>query len=175
MKSAKEFYKSYRADNQISPLTFELGRLIMEEKPGEVFEFGCGSGKNLRQFDRMGIVTFGLDISILNVIEAQLTNDLPFVALGDETHLGYLTGFDVSFTCSVLDHIKDIDKIISELKRITRKVIYVAETNDTPGKYYYPHDYESYGFEKLDFEWKSETGDGATYHIWKYTHRDLYV
>lgn len=173
MSRAKEFYRTYRADNKISPLTMELQRLIMEhttescERPS-VFEFGAGTGKNLRELHTLGHVTFGLDVSPLNVMEAYLTNDLPFVALGDESHLGFLNKFDIVFTCSVLDHIEHIGGIIMELKRIANKAIYIAETNDKIGEFYYPHVYETYDFKRLPFEWKS-LGDGAVYHIWKFT------
>jgi hypothetical protein len=68
---------------------------------------------------------------------------------------------------SVLDHIENIDEIIMEFKRIANK-IYLAETNDQPGGFYYPHAYEAYGFDKIDFEWTSDA-DGAKYQIWKWS------
>lgn len=158
----KEFYRNYRADNKRAELNEALTEIIKAEAPGSVFEFGCGSGKNLIALD---CVVCGLDISLVNVLTAHLNNNLPFVVVGDETHLGHFRNFDVSFTCSVLDHILDIDKIIDDLKAMTNYAVVLAETNDVVGPYYFRHDYESYGFRKLEgFKWIGE--DEATYYIW---------
>ena len=167
MSEEKQFYQNYIADNNLSELSYELYRLITELKPGHIFEYGCGTGKNLKAFHLQGIVTCGLDISPMNIIKANTRNDLPFVIIGNESNLGHLANFDVAFTCSVLDHIKDIDQIIEDLKRMA-KTVFLAETNsyDFEEKYYFKHDYESYGFEKLDFQWIGN--DGAEYNIWKY-------
>ncbi len=153
MSDPKAFYKQYIADDNMSELNYKLTELIMITDPRSVFELGTGTGKNLLELDRNGIVI------------AHYRNRLPFLIVGNESHLGHLGKFDVAFTCSVLDHIQNIDVIISELKRIA-PVIFLAETNDIPAEYYYPHSYEDYGFTKLDFSWIGE--DGATYGIWKY-------
>lgn len=158
----KRFYQDYLADNGLSPLSQELIQLIRVGDPRSVLEFGAGTGKHLKEFPRAK--TFGIDLSLHNLIHANVKNGQNYFAIGDEDWLPKLQGFDVAFTCSVLDHIEDVDGIIKELKRIAKRV-YLAETNDTPGQFYYPHDYESYGFRRTKFEWKS-TGDGATYHIW---------
>src|SRR5678816_3858417 len=105
MSDPKAFYKNYIADDNLSDLSYELYRLITELKPLHVFELGCGSGKNLKAFHAQGIVTCGLDISPMNIIRANTRNDLPFVIIGDDSHLGHLANFDAAFTCSVLDHI----------------------------------------------------------------------
>jgi ubiquinone/menaquinone biosynthesis C-methylase UbiE len=162
---AKRFYEDYLADNELSPLSEELIKLIKKEKPVAILEFGAGTGKHLAQFPN-NVKTLGVDVSLINIIHANVKNKQNYFALGDEDFLTRLYNFDVVFTCSVLDHIEDVNYIIHEFKRIA-KVVFLAETNDTPAPLYFPHKYESYGFKKLDFEWKS-TGDGATYNIWKY-------
>lgn len=164
--NSQNYYKNYVADGNMSDLSYKLYELITQCNPGHVFEFGMGVGKNLVAFDLQKIVTCGLDISPMNVIRSHIKNELPFVIIGNQYHLGHLCNFDVAFTCSVLDHIEDIDQIITDLKRIA-KTVFLAETNDVPGNFYYPHDYESYGFTKLDFEWTGE--DNAKYYIWVYS------
>lgn len=174
---AKEYYKTYLADDKLSALSRRLFIEISKENPNHIFEFGCGTGKNINHFEA---VTCGMDISFLNVTHAY-TKNLPFLILGDETHLRHLCNFDVVFTVSVLDHIQDISGIIDEFKRIANKAVFLAETTDTPGEFYYTHRYEDYGFEKVSqselidastrpFSWTSlpPLGDGATYHIWKW-------
>lgn len=161
----KEFYSTYIADDNLSPLSIKLLSLIAEDKPNHVFEFGCGTGKNLSAFN-LEVCAVGMDISMMNCIIAKTRNNVPTIINGTEHYLRHLCNFDVVFTVSVLDHIKKVDDIISEFKRIANKTVYLAETTDCVGPHYYSHDYKRHGFEKLDFSWKS-VQDGATYHIWK--------
>lgn len=160
----KAFYRNYLADNSLGDINFKLEELIKATNPNSVFEFGCGTGKNLRSLDP--IVTCGMDVSPQNVIVSHYRNMRSFVILGDEYNLGHLANFDVAFTCSVLDHIEDVDRIITELKRMA-PIVFLAETNDQVAEHYFAHDYESQGFQKIEnFKWIGH--DKATYYIWKY-------
>lgn len=165
MSDSKEFYRNYLADNDTSELSIRLFDEINILNPNHILEFGCGTGKHsdLAYHD---CNYCGLDLSLQNVIHAMVRNDCPMVIKGDETNLRHLCNFDVVFTCSVLDHIEEVEAIIGEFKRIANRAIFLAETNDVPDRFYYPHDYESMGFQKLEFKWKSPS-DGALYHIWK--------
>jgi ubiquinone/menaquinone biosynthesis C-methylase UbiE len=163
----KQSYSLYIADDTLSPLSTNLLEEITKYSPVHVLDFGMGSGKHIDILNKLGICTIGIDISMMNVVRAHAKYDLPFIACGDETYLRNLCNADVVFTCSVLDHIENIDGIIGEFKRIANKAVILAETNDMPGEFYYPHDYKSYGFKELDFTWVSG-GDLATYHIYKW-------
>lgn len=161
----KTFYRSYQADNALSDLSAKLRDVIMAESPAHVLDFGCGSGKHLKMLPDT-IVKCGLDISLINVINTAVKNEGRFVILGDESHLGHLHYFDVVITCSVLDHIELINRIVHDFKRIARKAVFLAETNDEVGKFYFKHDYEALGFQKLSYAWTGD--DGATYNIWEW-------
>lgn len=164
MNDPKSHYYTYLADDKLGELNLKLIELIKSERPVHVLEFGCGTSKNLKKLD---CVTCGMDISPANIMSSHFRNELKFAIIGTEYHLGHLCNFDVVFTCSVLDHIEDIERIIREFKRIG-KTVFLAETNDVPGKFYYPHDYELYGFEKVPgFYWTGD--DGASYYIWKWS------
>lgn len=172
--TASQYYKSYVADDTISPLSEELIKTILNYRPMHVLDFGSGSGKHSNILNREGIVTLAIDISMMNTVRAHAKYDLPFVACTNETYLGHLANIDVVFTCSVLDHIEDVSNIIKHFQRIANKSVVLAETQNSPDEFYYSHDYERFGFKKLsastdiDFRWRSEPpeGDGATYHIW---------
>lgn len=166
----KDYYRNYKADDGLMMLNHDLISHICNESPVHAFEFGCGSGKHLKVLESKGVSCFGIDISPVNVLTGIAKHELPFVSIGDESHLRHLCNFDVVFTCSVLDHVheKDFKSIVNELKRIANRAVFVAETNDVPGPYYYPHNYERYGFEKMLGEYPSQYGDGAMYYIWKW-------
>jgi ubiquinone/menaquinone biosynthesis C-methylase UbiE len=168
----KEYYSKYLADDNASDLSKFLVDQILMTQPTSALEFGCGTGKNLKlirenenKYALSNTKLFGIDISLMNVIHCHIKSDLPFVAHGDEDWLPKIRNIDVCFTCSVLDHIEKVDDIIKEMQRIS-KYVFLAETNDVPDEYYYPHKYESYGFKKLDFKWVGN--DGSTYYVWRW-------
>lgn len=169
--TAANYYRAYLADDTISPLSDMLLAEIIRESPLHVLDFGSGSGKHSNFLNKKGIVTIAIDISMMNVVRSHSKYDLPFVACGDESYLGHLCNIDVVTTCSVLDHIENIEKIIDQFKRICNKSIIIAETKDVVGDLYFSHDYEKHGFKKVGFRWTSNQpeGDGATYYIWKWT------
>lgn len=165
MTDPKEFYKYYEADDNLSPLSYRVLEEIKAAPVNHVLEFGSGSGKHLAELNKAGIPCHGIDISASSVVRAMYKHNVPSVARGDESYLRHYCNFDIIFTVSVLDHFENIEGVLGEFFRIANKKIILAETQDTPASYYYKHDYEEYGFIKLDFSWKSN-GDGATYHLW---------
>jgi len=168
MSNPKEFYRNYQADNIIDEVDYKLIETLLKFEPSSAFEFGCGSGKNLmllKKTSKKEIDTCGLDISIVNVFQSHV-NGVDSVIRGDERHFP-LRKFDVVFTCSVLDHIEDIHNIIGNMQHMANKAIVLAETNSFDTDFYYKHDYERYGFKKIDFEYVSKDDKGI-YNIWIY-------
>jgi len=159
------YYKSYQADDKISALSERLITEIMEFNPVHVLDMAAGTGKHLKMLHELGVVTFGIDISPVNVAIAIFKHGLPSFALGDHSYLRFCTNYDVVTTCSFLDHVEFIDDIINEFKRICNKAVVLAEPqHHEPELFYWSHDYESFGFKKTNFSWVGE--DGVTYFIW---------
>ena len=82
-----------------------------------------------------------------------------------EEKLPFILWHDVMMTCWVLNHMPNLHKIINNLEEIALKAIVLAETIDKVDWNYFPDDYESLGFRKLDYEWKL-LELGQVYHIW---------
>lgn len=163
----KQFYKNYVADNHVDHIDNALVAHIIDYQPQSLFEFGCGSGKNLKLVERAlgrSIETCGQDISILNCIQAHLAG-VDSVICGDERHLPGRQ-FDVVFTCSVFDHIphENIDALVASLKAMARKAVVVCETNSFNENFYYRHDYIGMGFRQVGADMVS-TGDKGIYQI----------
>jgi trans-aconitate methyltransferase len=167
LKHPKDFYRNYQADNIIDVIDIALVSCIEEFEPSNVFEFGCGSGKNLALLKKNNpnVETYGMDISIVNVMQSHL-NGVDCVIRGDERYMPN-SKFDVCFTCSVLDHIphENIKQVIGNLVSMSRKAVVIGETNELEGNFYYKHDFESFGFVKQTLPFISE-GDGLNYFIW---------
>lgn len=166
-KNSKDYYSQYLADEKIYSVNEKLVDEILSYNPNTVLEFGAGVGKNLLllQDKNPNVWISGIDISKYNIANALVS----CIKLGDEKLLKLYRNMDVVFTCSVLDHIENIDEIIKEFKEVA-KVIIIMETNSYDTDFYYKHDYESFGFKKTDYQYKAEDGDGAIYELWKFEH-----
>jgi len=160
----KTFYRTYQADDKLSVLSVELINQVMKFYPVHCLDFGAGTGKHSNLLRASGVSMISMDISFLNCVTAKGKYELPCIMCADETFLRNLSNIDCVFTCSVLDHVEKVADIINEFKRMANKAVILAETNDVPGEFYYPHAYEDYGFEKIDFEYTGD--DGAKYYIW---------
>jgi len=170
LKSPKRYYKNYMADEKPSQLNEKLTEVIRSFKPESVFEFGCGTGKNLLLLRNHVPNLSGIELS-KKAVERCQEKGLSVIQ-GDESEVPNQLPVDVAFTCSVLDHIIDIGVIINHLKTLAKKAVVICETNDIVAKYYYHHDYISYGFIPIDYSYslsKELGGDGATYkiYVWK--------
>lgn len=165
----KSFYYNYQANDEIAPLDKMMNDFVLSQKPQSLLDFGCGVGKNLRYIkERLSepIQLCGMDMSFLNIIHARAKNNTDMLILGDEYHLCRLAQFDVITTTSVLCHIQDITEIMTEFKRIAKKII-ICETQDVVGEFYYSHDYIARGFDYTGLQMVS--GNNALYniYIWK--------
>lgn len=164
---AKEYYRSYVANDRVSPLNEQLIQDVLSYSPKSAFEFGCGVGKNLELLKMKVRDHLGIDISE-KAIEIAKRKGLNVIC-ADESRLKTIENYDIVFTCSVLDHIPYIDEIVKDLKSIANIAIVIAETNTLVDRFYYPHDYESLGFVKTDYSYTSTLAkEEAVYHIWHY-------
>lgn len=176
MSNSKEFYKNYLADDNLVELNQKLVHEVLKENPNHVFEFGSGSGKNLKliqrlqvQYSRYNIAVSGLDISLINCLHAVVKNGQQHISIGDETYLRHYCNYDIVITCSVIDHIQDIDGIIQELQRIANKCVILAECIEADEKnYYYAHDFTKYGFEKIKGSDYFSPADQHQYALYKW-------
>src|SRR6478736_2327863 len=171
----KAFYETYLADNGLSELNHKLAHEVLKEAPNHVFEYGCGTGKNLRLIQKLSpqyaksVSVSGLDVSLLNVLHATVKNGLQHVSLGDEHYLRHYCNYDAVITCSVLDHIEKVDGIIQELQRIANKCVIIAECTDhDPDNYYYKHSFESFGFKVVEGTEYFSPSDNHSYRIYKW-------
>ncbi|HKU48507.1 MAG TPA: methionine biosynthesis protein MetW [Nitrososphaera sp.] len=166
----KDYYKNYVADEVPTPLNLKLTEFISSFTPDSAFEFGCGTGKNLVLLkESIGDVS-GIELS-QKAVERCIAKGLDVVQGDEQTLLNMSKTVDIAFTCSVLDHIEEVDDIITKLKSMARKAVVLCETDDIVAKFYYAHDYESYGLaiacDGYTYHSKAEQGgDGATYRIY---------
>jgi len=163
----KQFYSNYNNGHVIYDGNKKIVEKVSGCKPLNVFEFGCGTGKNLNLVKAVN--RWGIDLSKVAVEDGLKTYDGLDLWVGDESMLYFLREkiFDVSFTVSVLDHIPEIFEIVEQLKRISIKV-FILESTDRWHLHCYPHDYGSLGFKETGYTWKSPSVN-ALYRMYECT------
>ncbi len=144
-KGAKEHYRvQYHPQRKMSQINKKTYDYIDElEGVKTVFEFGCNVGRHLIQLRKCGYKVFGIDINATSIFEARFLNELWATELGNEASLEKIPdgAFDLVMTNSVLCHIKDIDGIIEQLKRISNNHLVMVEAVERQGTFWWPHDY----------------------------------
>ena len=167
----KEYYRSGRRSKwKGSPMRQHLFKeIIMSDMNADsILEFGCGRGESLRLLQELGYEVMGLDINPEEVAHAKACFLTVFE--GDENYMERWKSeyFDVSFTIGVMDHLtnESFNIAMKHLDRITKNTIFCLETNDKIGKYYFPHNYGSVGFE-VRWMFQDTGDDGAKYVLWR--------
>ncbi|WP_068275336.1 bifunctional 2-polyprenyl-6-hydroxyphenol methylase/3-demethylubiquinol 3-O-methyltransferase UbiG [Aldersonia kunmingensis] len=85
-------------------------------------DVGCGGGFMSERFARAGVTVLGIDPSEVSLATARKhaeTNGLPIeyrTGFGEELPVDD-QAFDIAFCCDVLEHVSDLDKVISETAR----------------------------------------------------------
>lgn len=88
-------------------------------------EVGCGGGLFSEDIAKLGFITSGIDPSeqsVNNAIEHAKENELSIqyrVGSGESIPFGEQL-FDVVFCCDVLEHVRDLPKVISEISRVLK-------------------------------------------------------
>lgn len=102
-----------------------LGGLGIDPRGKKALEVGCGGGILCEEIARMGFETTGIDPS-----EPSLRAAIGHARTGG-LDIRYMTGsgeslpcaehtFDVVFCCDVLEHVRDLPKVISEVSRVLK-------------------------------------------------------
>jgi 2-polyprenyl-6-hydroxyphenyl methylase / 3-demethylubiquinone-9 3-methyltransferase len=88
-------------------------------------EVGCGGGILSEDIARLGIEISGIDPSeksIICAIRHAKENDLQIkYQLAEGENLPFISSsFDIVFCCDVLEHVRDLSKVISEISRVLK-------------------------------------------------------
>jgi ubiquinone/menaquinone biosynthesis C-methylase UbiE len=166
------YYANNRWWNEyVTEMHRELYQTILRTGPKRVLEFGCGGGKNLAALE--GVEVWGVDINVEGVITAIERRGLEGVFKGSEKRLWVFGDkvFDVAFTCSVLDHVKDGKGLVEQLKRVAQRVV-VNEADEVPkvapDPNWWVHPYSEMGFKHLSGPYSNPIWANIPYSIWEW-------
>ena len=110
-------------------LSFARRHLQLPQGTGSLqwkaLEVGCGGGLLTEEIAKMGFVTTGIDPAETSIRTARTHARASGLSIkydkGEGEHLPYPDNeFDVVFCCDVLEHVKDVGKVVSEISRVLR-------------------------------------------------------
>ena len=112
----------------------EIYELMKSVERGTVIEPGCGAGHHGVNLSKMGFKVTSIDLSLNGLAAAKALaehekQDISFVC-GDIMNLPFADNeFETCFCSLVLHHFNNLDNVIKELTRVTRKQFISFEVN----------------------------------------------
>ncbi|HYJ67240.1 MAG TPA: bifunctional 2-polyprenyl-6-hydroxyphenol methylase/3-demethylubiquinol 3-O-methyltransferase UbiG [Nocardioidaceae bacterium] len=102
-----------------------LARLGLDPRRTPLLDIGCGGGLIAEEFARMGFPVSGLDLSSGSIAtareHAQAQGYQIDYTVGGAESLPYDDGsFGVVTCCDVIEHVTDVDRVLSEASRVLR-------------------------------------------------------
>ena len=102
-----------------------LEELKIDPRGKTALEVGCGGGLFTEEIARMGFATTGIDPSEGSLVTArghakQSGLDIRYEQGTGEALPGANASFDVVFCCDVLEHVRDLPKVIEEITRVLK-------------------------------------------------------
>ncbi len=95
---------------------------------GRILDAGCGMGYLVKEFALLGMDAYGFDVSDNAVESVKKWYNKDKIKQGSMLSIPYPDNyFDIVVSTDVLEHIaeEDIDKALSELRRVTKKYLYL--------------------------------------------------
>jgi len=137
-----ELYNHHRSHAQRIDDTTPLQRKeIIKNILGEkVLDVGCGTSTLTLEIAKHGFKTTGLDVSDLSLehlknLATEMNLDITLVQ-GFAENLPFPDkSFDTIVTCHTLEHVKDLEKMITELRRVAKDRIIILTPKEKNRKY----------------------------------------
>lgn len=96
--------------------------LLGDPKGKKLLDVGCGGGYLLKEADKAGMETYGIDISKKAIEKAKLRSTNSKLIVGVAEKLPYKNnGFDVVVCLGSLEHFLNPKKSLQEMKRVLKK------------------------------------------------------
>jgi ubiquinone/menaquinone biosynthesis C-methylase UbiE len=102
-----------------------IRRYVPVDKNTRLLDVGCGNGFFSQPFSQ-ACDTVGVDFSGKMLAK----NPIPQKFLMDAAHLAFQDfAFDVVFCHALLHHVEDLDAVLQEMRRVSRKYVVILEPN----------------------------------------------
>jgi len=113
-------------------------KYISKIKPNLLLDVGCGDGSLIKKIENVSpkIKSFGIDIN-KNVVKLNKSFNKKIFSRQDLRSLSFKNNnFDVVVCLDVLEHIKDLENALIEIKRVLKKNCYLITSEPTENLLY---------------------------------------
>ena len=94
-----------------------------------VLDVGCGTGNYLSWFRKLGLISFGIDISF-EMLKVSKTKENPPLFKADSQNLPFKNEkFDYSVIITTLEFVKNPHETLKEMCRVTKKRLFIGMIN----------------------------------------------
>jgi len=116
-------YRKKKRKLEIESIIFHVKKYLRNNSytgspPLKILEFGCGNGFQIPYLEKLGVVT-ATDIFISNNLNIKEQTDFVKCDISNSPFLK--DQFDLIFSNHVIEHIRDLNKALDELKRIGKR------------------------------------------------------
>jgi ubiquinone/menaquinone biosynthesis C-methylase UbiE len=99
-----------------------------------VLDVGCGTGRGIKYFlaNRPAISVHGIEPVPALIQQALTVNSIPaeVITAGSGEALPFADrSVDAAFECGILHHVKDPNRIVNEMMRVSRKAVFLSDEN----------------------------------------------
>jgi ubiquinone/menaquinone biosynthesis C-methylase UbiE len=99
-----------------------------------VLDVGCGTGRGMKYFlqNKPGVTVRGVEPVAALIEQAVTANSVPadLIAEGTGEALPFADqSFDAVFECGILHHVKEPNRIVREMMRVSRKAVFLSDEN----------------------------------------------
>ena len=109
----------------VLPKISAIQEYVNMDKNTKVLDVGCGNGFFTYYFDKICNV-YGIDFSEQMIAMNPVKN----TTVMNAENIGFMDkSFDIVFCHALLHHVEDVDKVINEMKRVTRRYLIFLEPN----------------------------------------------
>lgn len=112
----------------------EIYNFISDLPRGTLLDIGCGAGHHSKNLTNLGFQVIGIDISVNGIRQAcklaYVNSHSTRFCLGDVENLPFEdNAFDVVFCGLIIHHFPKRDKLLAEVKRVSKKYFVTFEVN----------------------------------------------
>lgn len=122
---------------------------ILEDIEGDILEVGCGNGYLSELISEKGHQTTAVDIALNDNLQAD--SKVKYIESSSESLPFEDNSFDTVVCTHTLEHVRDIQKTLSELRRVAKNNLIIVVPCERPYKYtfnlhihFFPYEYNFY-------------------------------
>lgn len=136
-KSFDEHWRRFEKYSVISRLIMNerdrpIAKMLSEISPKNILDIGCGIGRTILKFKKLGLETVGIDNSESSIALCErkgLKIGKEIIKMNADSLRFSNSSFDVVFAEGLLEHFENYEPFVKEMVRVSRKYVLLLQPN----------------------------------------------